>query len=239
MGNLRKQFKAPWFTRNIEITVNVPEVAQSTPAPAPQPSKPSGWPRVWAVAKVAGPALTAITALAISVLTLVEQHQQSAAAAAASRRQAAELVTYVQQDPTTVLVENLGTAPAFFPTFSVQVFGVAEDPRTKKGYPVATNQSFSLDDIPACSSATVNFGPAIFKSIITEKPTPLVTLAPLTISDFESSPLTILVESETFTDGNGLTWKYSIGNLEEVGLSPSTLSDNYIPVTFKPANGCI
>jgi hypothetical protein len=90
-------------------------IVQPAPPAASSPQKrpPHGWSRFWSVAKVAGPALTAVIALVISLLAYNDQHSADTAASMAARRQDASLVSWYQGPSDTVVIVNASARPIF------------------------------------------------------------------------------------------------------------------------------
>jgi hypothetical protein len=252
--------KVPRFTRTIELVVNIPAPAQPTQAPAPKPPKPTGWRRFWIFVKIAGPALAAVAALVISILTLVEQEsadrtqgQADAAAASASQRQQAAQVSYLDirsMGPPiniSLLVENLGTIPAYSPSFSFTISGGFEAPGSREiDYVKAQTFNIGFSDIPACSSATVSLYSAILAALREDRITVVgrsgtISLSPTAGEIDVSGPyLVVTLQSMTFSDGDSWNWAYSTDDgLRPASLPPDKILDSsYTEATYKPANGC-
>ena len=258
MGRFSQRLKVPRFARTIEIVINMPEAA---PAHA-LPPKPTRWSRVKGVGKVLGGALVGFTSIAAIIVASMalseqksadrEQRQVNETQAAASQRQQVSQVTYVQEGSQVprvlVVMENLGTSPAYSPILILRFEGwVYPDGHQKaKPYPVVGTFSVVLNNMTACSSSTINLGPTIVHDIETDKSIwpPEV---PLKLTELESPTLGTSVIGMLFGDGSGRIWQYSAGDgldvvssvqeaEEEEGVELS--STGYLTANYKPTSGC-
>ena len=209
--------------------------AQSVPPRPPQPPKPFGWGRVWAIAKVAGPTLTATAALVISLLALVEQRtvdqgqeQANAATEAASQRQAASRVSFLQEGDNatpSILVVNLGSTPIYNALIKITL-----DRADTKNQNVSQTLFAWVGAIPACSSGTGSFDPFLKRD--------LDQAIALNRNAFPE----ITMNSMTFTDSNGLAWKYSAGGykLQQISSGQDAASSpaGFLTMTYKSATSC-
>lgn len=261
MRKLSQRVKVPRFARTVEIIVNIPDAPQPTPAHAPPP-EPSWWSRAKGAGKVLGGTivgLTSIAAIIVASMALseqtsadLEQQQVNEAQAAASQRQQVSQVTYVQEGSQVprvpVVMENLGTSPAYSPILIIQFEGWVY-PYGRKGakfYPVVGTFSIILNNMPACSSSTVNLGPIIVHDIEIDK-SMWPPEVPLKLTELESPTLGASVTGMLFGDGSGRIWQYSAGDglqvvpsvqeaEEEDGLELST--SGYLTATYKSTSGC-
>jgi hypothetical protein len=251
VGKLRKRMKVPRFARHVEIVINVPEpvpAVQSVPAPTPQPPKPPGWGRAWSVTKVLGPALASVIAIVISVAAFMEQRSADQSQASASQRQEAEQISILQEggpqaSKTVVLIENLGTSPAYSPVISFLIAGytLTSESRDKPIY-VVEEVYVALNPIPACSFATVDFTQAILMQI--EDGIGIRAIQPSsepTMTGQEISSLISMADAESvYFSLNNMNWEYS----QALGLAPITSQDypiaslGYASANYKPATGC-
>lgn len=179
-----------------------------------------------------GPVVVSVTALTISLMTYVDQHQANTAVENSSRQQQAELVSFLQQDLVAVhadkiiLINNDSDAPIYNAGFTV----VGET----EGFSVA-GQVY-LGDIPACSSGHIAFS-TIANLMNKESVRPASW----------NSTVNYDVQSMSFTDNDGATWVYTEGSpLERASGDsgfPITDEDNSYPLTipspqYEPAAGC-
>jgi hypothetical protein len=210
-------------------------VNESAPPHPSQPPKPSGWGRVWTKAKVAGPALTATVALVISLLALVEQRtadqnqeRANAATEAASQRQTASQVSFLQEGDNatpSVLVVNLGSTPVYNALINITLY--TTDTKNKN----VTHALFAwVGTIPACSSGTGHFDPFLQDD--------LDQAIALNRAVFPE----IHMDSMTFTESNGLDWKYYDGGrpLREMksGRQIASNPTGFLKMTYKSATSC-
>jgi hypothetical protein len=238
-----RRVTVPRFTRSINLTIVVPEAVPATPASATPPPKPARWDRVWAVAKVAGPAAASIVAIVISILAFAEQRsadqdQQQAyvASADASQRQAAEQVSFLEENINkppyfTVLIENLGTRPVYNVALDAEV--VEQKTKTKL---VPYYFTISVPDIPACSSGTADVATAAVR---------IMDEVTNTKSIYWQGNSATLINSMSFTDSDGLNWSDSAKDysetmqLQQLAYPPLLSSpDGYSYVDYHTAAGC-
>lgn len=248
--------KIPRLAREVEIIINMPDAAKTTATPVLQSPKPR-WDRAKAAGKVVGAsivALTSITAIIVSSLALSEQkaadreqQQVNAAAAAASRRQEAGQVSFVQikgsnasQIP--VLIENLGKSPVNNPVLGVYVSGFGKPPEIKGKFNIITMIAYlELNDIPACSSATIYLAQALTTALtygFGVDPIKPSQLSQVTTQDIKVLVPHASVYELDFIDDNR-NWQYiDTGILTQVtyirGGAPATL----ISTNYKPTSGC-
>lgn len=138
------------------------------PAPPP-PVEPNTAQRLWSIAKVAGPAIVAVTALAISLATYEnqqsannEQHAVDQAAAIANRQHDADQVSisqqFIPQPPwTTVTVQNYSTNIVA----GVEITVESAAPSHTRGRYVERTLTLGTQPIPACSVGVVNAVPVV------------------------------------------------------------------------------
>lgn len=261
MGSLSQRVKMPLFSRTVEIVINMPEAAQSTSADTPPP-KPARWSRIKGAGKVLGGAIvasTSIAAIIVASMALSEQtsadraqQQANAMQAAAGQRQQVSQVSYVQEGSemprVPVVIENLGTSPAYSPMLIVQFQGWVYPDRQRKERPSPVLGTFSivLNNMPACSSSTINIGPTIVRDIEATKSMwpPAISFKP---SELVSPSLGTSVIGMLFSDGSGRIWQFSDGSGLEVvpsvqeaegeeGVELST--SGYLTATYKSNVGC-
>ena len=117
-----------------------------------------GWARAWSVAKVAGPAITAIAALVISLLTYNDQHDadklqaqsQAAANAAAEEHDAGEVSWSFDVVNGTITIVNASTSLIT----SVEVNFYAEHPNPRQDTIDYGPFDRALGELPVCSETT-------------------------------------------------------------------------------------
>jgi hypothetical protein len=205
--------------------------------------KPTGWARIWAVLKVAGPSSVAIAAIVISILSLQgqgtatsEQQRVDAAAAAARQRHEAQQVSFLQvhipQPPYNSLrVENFAVNPVYNVTFQVNAFS-ARSVRSSKF--LARTFTVLLGDIPACSSSTISMTAAALAG--------LHKLTGLSLRLLRARIFAIEVNWMSFADSNGDNWQYT-GNgepLQHLASLPTYtfLHGGYLQAKYKTIVGC-
>jgi hypothetical protein len=193
-----------------------------------------------------GPVVASIAAIAISILALLEQRSVDVGQAVASQRQEAEQVSFLQETSPTgsddlVVVANLGTGPAHFPILLVLIGSDVSPGNSKETKTELVDVHLNLNDIPACSTATIDINQTIKKGAQNQN-----LKAPLLVNPALQFP--VFVESLTFADSNGLIWTYfSDGGLQQQPKDEfqqeinSSSSSSYLIVAhinYKPANGC-
>jgi archaellum component FlaF (FlaF/FlaG flagellin family) len=255
-----KRAKIPRFTRSVEIIINMPEAARPSTRPVPLQSKLTRWDRAKGAGKVIGAllvALTSIAAIIVSSLALSEQktadreqQQVNTAAAAASQRHEAEQVSFIQDEGSEasklpVEITNLGTSSVRNPVLGVIINGFLIPPEINgKLNTVDMLVYLELNDIPACSSATVYIAQALTTVLKYDEEgvEPILPSQLLKLTTQEISHLVphAIVFDLTFIDGNGY-WRYlTTDTLTQVPSSDSQggASPTLVSATYKKATGC-
>jgi hypothetical protein len=147
------------------IVVNLPPPTIIMQPPPPK-ARATGWALVWSIAMVAGPALTAVAALIIALLSFNASHDANkltakgqAAADSAARKHDAQLVSWIiDQSDKSVTIVNSSDTPLFSPTFYWEHI-----PETGPGIiGISTELTYSAfapnGSLPACSQMTFHLG---------------------------------------------------------------------------------
>jgi hypothetical protein len=187
------------------------------------------WSRVWAFAKLGGPALVATAALVISLLTYQDQHAANEAASAADQRQQAEQVSFwIQAKPgkypeAVLMVQNRSVFP---------INGAVIDTAIESIDSTSTHWvHLLLVYIPPCSIGTTNA---------------VVTLKKIAHAQFfkvkSNSESNVETISMSFIDHSGVAWTYWISGALRRAV-PATLRHDPGPMhlvtaKFTDANSC-
>jgi hypothetical protein len=252
-----KRAKIPHFTRSVEIIINMPEAARPSTAPVPLQSKPTRWDRAKGAGKVIGALLVALTSIAAIIVSSQalseqktadrEQQQVSTAAAAAGQRHEAEQVSFIQDEGSEaskipVEITNLGTSSVRNPVLGVDISGFAIPPEINGKLNTVTMFAYlELNDIPACSSATVYIAQALTTVIQYGEwvePVQPSQLPKLTNQEISNLVPHAYVFDLTFIDGNGY-WRYlTTDTLTQMTSSQGGAPPTLVSATYKQATGC-
>jgi hypothetical protein len=208
----------------------------------------------WRITKVAGPALVSVAALAISLLTYLDQHAVNTAAAAASEEAYATKVTYWLKDSFPnyqIIIQNSSTAPISNVTVTFSL-----DFLEAHGYPggllalaphimllqMEPTAVVRIGTIPPCRIATTDAvtqaqlkgGQRLlgFKDLTSKEKSWIKTH--ITIGTY--------IEGVDFTDANGVSWQRNNQDiLTNVSMPRADIGAfSYTPqdLSITPANGC-
>ena len=261
---LERLLKVPRSGRTIQLVINVPEPSAQPPVISPPP-KLTGWARVWAVLKVAGPAIVSIAAIVISILSLQGQaaanrgmqeanaaaRQANAAAAAASQRRNAEqvsfLTTALPQSPfTSMLVANHATTPVYEVTVQAEatVFtSLTGGPKGNKGYIAALigGNAYLRKEFTFYLGDMPACSLGTVTNLVTAATAAMLDNTKLAAGVIGANPVAVTVMSMSFTDSSGTAWQYSgLGGLQKLEYLPANTHypDAYLATHYKDAVGC-
>jgi hypothetical protein len=237
----RKLLRLPRSSRAIQLVVNLPESppAVAPLSPPPTPPKPSGRARVWAIAKVAGPAAASLAALIISLAAYLnqqsansEQHQVDQAAAILNQEQQAGKVYFFMDTPvplsSILTVENTSTSPVYELMFLIDF----EGPNARRSKLTSQTMTLDLETMPSCAVATINLDTYISQALDEL----YKTTGPMQIKIVYGSPVM------SFQDNHGLFWEETAYGQPrrttfDQALIPSGLSKQISP-HYEAASGC-
>jgi hypothetical protein len=262
---IERLLKVPRSGRTIQLVINIPEPS-APPAVNPPPPKVTGWARVWAVLKVAGPATVATAAIVISLFSLQGQaaadrdlqeanaaaRQANAASVAASQRQDAEQVSFLQtalpQSPfTSMLVANHATTPVYNVTFQVEatVFtSLIGAPKGLKGYIAALvgGKGYLTREFTFWLGDMPACSSGTVVNIVTAATAAMLDNARLPAAVIGANPVAVNVTSMSFADSSGTAWQYSgLGTLQKLDHVPANtyFPNAYLAANYKDAVGCV
>jgi len=207
-------------SRPIVIKVPPPTIVVAPTPPVAQPTKPSSLSRIWSFAKVAGPALVAVAALAISLATYEDQHQANVDTASANLKRNAEDVSFSQEFKTPgqpiITVDNYSGS-----VISDAWMKGVETISTKIGNFSLAPLEFALGNIPACSTDTVN------------------VLSYLR-SGSASRNVQFQIEEMIFKDSNGTGWTVQSDGSLALNQNPyMDIVTSYVPISYQPSSSCL
>jgi hypothetical protein len=201
---------------------------------------------LWSITKIAGPLALSITALTISFLAYIDQHQANKVAENSAtiadnsaQRQQAELVSFLQEQnlsnrqvvDTIILVNNASDAPIYNAVFNVT---------GQVGKAKILGLQLYLGNVPACSSGR------IASSTISEYLIALTKIFGPALVPSEPSlykgKASYDALSMYFTDNSGISWLYTEGQpLQQVRYPPKLgrfFPLRLPPLQYEPATGC-
>jgi hypothetical protein len=182
---------------------------------------------MWSVAKVAGPVIASVVALAISLLNYHDQHSTDEAATLSARQQYARQVSAWLTGPAKdgsarLMVQNLGNAP---------ITGVAVDlqPLPMGKLTDRKNRYFTvLGAVPPCSTATLRLAPFTVKTLG----------GPLGLLYFNFVQIRYL----EFVDANGISWvrqpNGSLRGYKEISVANDAREVIWSQLRVASASGC-
>jgi len=173
--------------------------------------------------------LAGMATLAIGYATYSDVHRADISAVTEQQRHDAEEVSFAQAGKhdflAATVIANNSNAPVHFVVIDVDVAVFNHIPSTA---PTIRTFAFSLYDIPACSVGTTNITDTALKEMLK------------LMEPHHFRYLVMNVGPLSFTDRNGVSWKYStIGKLVRgPGLPEPSGRTTHISVPFKASTGC-